>query len=87
MGCSLGAALSMFYRSYALALLSAYLVFVPVLMATMWAALMAYLIFKMGLGLPYPGFWAISSVVNVALSAVFLSGSLLLFGPLAKWDY
>jgi hypothetical protein len=82
-----GVALSMFFRSYALTLLATYLAVFLVFLATVTISLFTYSLFTLAAGLPWVGFWAVSSAVNGTIFIVLLGGALLLFGPLARWDY
>jgi ABC-type transport system involved in multi-copper enzyme maturation permease subunit len=83
---ALGVMQSMLLSSYALSLLVTYLLLAFVFLASVMITFFAYA-FKMIFGVPYPGFWLVTSAVHVGLAFFFTTVSLLLFGRLMKWDY
>ncbi|MHC4778951.1 MAG: ABC transporter permease subunit [Planctomycetota bacterium] len=83
---SLGVTQSMLLRSFALSLMVTYLLVAYIIVASVFVTLVAYG-FHMAIGVPYAGFWAISTVINFGMAFLFTSGSLILFGRLTKWDY
>lgn len=85
--CTVATVLSLFLRSAVLCTVLTQMMLAYVLIGTVFLSLIAWAIFNQSLGVGYPRFWVILTVINGLITVITGFGGIVLFNRLSQWDY